>query len=91
MASNENEFSVVYLTDKNPNDAFTAYKDDLANQGWKKETEMDMGDSGKIASFAKEKRKIGLTVGKDPMGNNPDKTSISLTGTTEGASRGDAL
>mgnify|MGYP000939973509 CR=1 FL=1 len=85
MASGENDFSVVYLTDKNPTDAFTAYNDDLAKQGWKKETEMDLGDSGKVASFAKEKRKLGVTLGKDPSGSTSDKTSISLTGTTDSA------
>lgn len=87
MASSENEFSVVYLTGKSPADSFTAYKDDLTKQGWKKETEMDLGDSGKIASFAKEKRKLGVTLGKDPSGSNPDKTSISLTGTMDGAAK----
>ncbi len=85
MSSKENEFSVVYLTAKKAADAFTAYKDDLVKQGWTKETEMDLGDSGKIASFAKGNRKLGVTVGTDPNGDNPDKTSVSLTGTTAGA------
>ena len=65
MSTSENEFSVVYLTDKKPDESFTTYKDSLTSQGWEKETEMDLGASGKIASFAKEKRKLGVTLGSE--------------------------
>ncbi len=87
MSSSENEFSVVYLTDKKPDESFTTYKDSLTSQGWKKETEMDLGASGKVASFAKDKRKLGVTLGSDPTGSTPDKTSISLTGTLDGSAQ----
>ena len=76
-------FSVSYTTAAVESDVFSKYKEEMAKNGWKKDTEADMGENGKMLNFSKGKSKVLVMIGNDERDNSSGKTGVALNVTTE--------
>jgi len=85
-AKGTNDFAVTYGTNTSASNAVSKYKQEMANAGWAKESELNLDANGStILSFAKGGDNISIAIGVSSENENLGKTSISITG-TEGTS-----
>lgn len=70
--------TVSYTTASEQAVIFEKYKTDLADSGWKKEVEVDSGDSGKMASFSKDKNNASVTINENSSEEQDGKTIVSV-------------
>jgi len=71
-------FFVSYVVSANESDVFSKYKEEMAKNGWKKETETDMGEAGKMIGFGKGESKTTVSIGLEDGENNAKKTTVGL-------------
>ncbi len=81
--SGENSYSVVYNTAATPEEAFLKYKEEMAKNSWKKDSELDMGEQGKMINFKKENASVSVSMGLNQDSENVGKTTITVTGGEE--------
>jgi hypothetical protein len=77
------DFSVSYVTSVSADEVFSKYKSEMVAKGWKKDSDFDIGAQGKMLSFSKSKRRIGVTIGENKDGDYAGKTSILIVGTVD--------
>lgn len=71
-------YSINYITGANENDAFSKYKEEMAKNGWKKDSEADMGADGKMLNYSKGDSKTMVIIGTDKNDGGTGKTTIIL-------------
>lgn len=76
----DKSFSVAYSTATSPEDAYSKYKDEMAKNGWTKESELDMGAQGKVLNFKKDSLSAGVTMGTSQNPESAGKTTITISG-----------
>ena len=77
-SSAEKSYSISYFTDTTPADAMSKYKEEMAKNGWQKESETDMGSHGKMLNFKKGQVSVMITVGTSEDNENKGKTQIGI-------------
>lgn len=77
--SGEEGFSLSYITATSTGETFAKYKEEMASDGWKKESEMDMGEQGKILNFIKGEQSVMVTIGTNEDEENKGKTQVGIT------------
>lgn len=69
--------TVAYTTDSDQGEIFDKYKSQLAEQGWKKEMEIDTGN-GKMVNFSKDKENVSITIGENNSNDQQGKTLVNV-------------
>ena len=77
--ADEKSYSISYTTKASEIDAFTKYKQEMEKNGWKKESEADMGEGGKMLNYTKNKSKVMILMGADRNDSSEVRTSIAVT------------
>lgn len=85
-SSENGGFSVSYVTSSGESEVFSKYKEEMVKNGWKKDTETDMGANGKMLNFSKGKSNVLVVIGTDDSGENAGKASVGLNVSIENSS-----
>jgi hypothetical protein len=70
--------SVAYETDESAADLFADYKEELDDQGWTKDFEMDAGTS-KMVNFKKGNQRASFIISENTSSEDEYKTMVNIT------------